>query len=306
MKKFIETLKEQGIDYKIKKNLIIITKNHGYVNLGSLTTLPDNVKFENHGGVYLGSLTTLPDNVKFENHGYVNLGSLTTLPDNVKFENHGYVYLRSLTTLPDNVKFENHGYVYLGSLTTLPDNVKFENHGDVNLGSLTTLPDNVKFENHGDVDLGSLTTIDYRNKVLNLKQIDGYTMIINSKKTKGDFTIYNCRYFGGGELNKLKKVYVAEKGEYYAHGETVKQAIEDVNFKFMQNTFNLEDLISAIKAKQTININEYRMLTGACGAGVDDFRERKNIEATELSIDEVISLTKGEFGHDKIVKLLKG
>ena len=133
-------------------------KKQGDVDLRSLTTLPEGVKFENQGDVYLGSLTTLPEGVKFENQGYVDLCRLTTLPEGVKFENRGYVDLCRLTTLPEGVKFENRGNVNLCRLTTLPEGVKFENRGNVYLDSLTTLSD-VRFENQGCVYLPRLTTI---------------------------------------------------------------------------------------------------------------------------------------------------
>ena len=83
--------------------------------------------------------------VNMKKQGYVDLRSLTTLPEGVKFENMGYVDLRSLTTLPEGARFENPGDVDLGSLTTLPEGVRFENQGSVDLRSLTTIPDSVSF-----------------------------------------------------------------------------------------------------------------------------------------------------------------
>jgi len=57
----------------------------------------------------------------------LNLGSLTKLPDGLKFpENMGYLNLNSLTELPENIKFpKSMGTLYLSSLTKLPDGLKF-------------------------------------------------------------------------------------------------------------------------------------------------------------------------------------
>ncbi len=41
-KKWIEILKNKKISFKIKDQIIIITKNNGYVNLLGLTDLPEN------------------------------------------------------------------------------------------------------------------------------------------------------------------------------------------------------------------------------------------------------------------------
>ncbi|MCH6259194.1 hypothetical protein MLD52_21735, partial [Puniceicoccaceae bacterium K14] len=57
-------LETEGYDFEEKDGWLIVS-HQGYVDLSSVTTLPDNVKFENQGGVYLSSVTTLPDNVKF-------------------------------------------------------------------------------------------------------------------------------------------------------------------------------------------------------------------------------------------------
>jgi len=63
---FIKTLSDRNIIHEMNGDNIIVCSTNGNVYLGSLTTLPENVKFENQGNVYLGSLTTLPENVKFE------------------------------------------------------------------------------------------------------------------------------------------------------------------------------------------------------------------------------------------------
>ena len=128
-------------------------------------------------------------------------------------------------------------------------------------------------------------------------------MIIDNKKTKNNFIIYNCRYFGGGDLNKLKKVYVAKKGKFYAHGKTIKQAVNDVNFKYLQENFDLNEIVSEIKTKKTISVNEYRLLTGACSVGVQNFIEENNIKESELPLNKVIEITKGYWGNSKLLEL---
>jgi hypothetical protein len=130
------------------------------------------------------------------NQGYVDLESLTSLPEGIKFENQGGVYLESLTSLPEGIKFENQGYVDLRSLTSLPEGIKFENQGGVDLRSLTSLPEGIKFENQGSVDLRNLTgKHNYIGELFEFRFVDGDQMIIESSKAKGEFTIHKARYF---------------------------------------------------------------------------------------------------------------
>ena len=121
---FHELLKSKGyqFDFLLKTDsggYTHVTDRKGYVDLSSLTTLPENTTFSNSGSVDLRSLTTLPENTTFSNSGFVDLSSLTTLPENTTFSNNGSVDLRSLTTLPENTTFSNSGSVHLRSLTKM-------------------------------------------------------------------------------------------------------------------------------------------------------------------------------------------
>ncbi|MCH6256678.1 hypothetical protein MLD52_08980, partial [Puniceicoccaceae bacterium K14] len=206
----------------------------------------------------------------------------------------------------DNVKFENQGYVYLSSVTTLPDNVKFENQGYVDLSSVTTLPDNVKFENQGYVYLRSVEgDVIYRGQSIHLKTIDGYTMVIGVERVSGEITIMNTRYFGGGELSKLKKCFVAQRGEYFAHGENLREAIDDVNFKYLQSSENIEEVVQAVKESKSVTVIQYRLLTGACQEGCRRFMEQHDLspERESFPLDLILKLTAEAFGGERMHEL---
>ena len=279
--------------------------NSGAVTLNSLTSLSENTKFTNNGSVYLSGLTSLPENTKFNNKGFVNLNSLTSLSESTKFNNKGYVNLNSLTSLPENTKFTNNGGVYLSGLTSLPENTKFNNKGFVNLNSLTSLSENTQFNNSGAVNLHSLNNknIKYQNKEYLIKVVDGYTMLILNKKTVGENTIYKSKFFKGGEVSNLETVYIAERYKYTSHGKTIKEAVEGVNFKYLQETFDLKKLVSKIKTSKKISIKDYRLLTGACQLGCEEFVKSKNIKGKFISLEKALKITKGKYGHDNFAQL---
>ena len=145
----------------------------------------------------------------------------------------------------------------------------------------------------------NISSITYLGKKLKVKCIDGDIMIIDSKKKKEDYKIYKCRYFGGD----FEECFVAEKGKFFAHGNSIKQAIEDVGFKFLQENFDVETLVSEIKEKGTVSVNEYRLLTGACSLGCENFRKENNIKETEISLERVLEITKGNYGNEKMLEL---
>jgi hypothetical protein len=133
-------------------------------------------------------------------------------------------------------------------------------------------------------------------------------MIIDNEKKKDDFTIYSAKYFKGGRLEDLPKCIIAQRGEYFAHGETIKQSINDVNFKYLQNTLNIDELVSEIKERGTISRNDYRLITGACSFGVNQFCKDNNIsdDIEFLPIDKVLPMIQGHYGYDKFITLIKG
>ena len=212
----------------------------------------------------------------------------------------GNVDLPSLTTLPECTTFSNSGYVYLSSLTTLPEGTTFSNGGNVYLSSLTTLPEGATFSNGGSVYLGSLTTGDYpyAGQIVRLEHIDGYTMLIRSERQIGEYTVQSCRYFGGGDLDKLKACYVARAGGYTAHGDSAETAIRDVRFKVMQADFDVNDLVAAIKRRKTIEFNDFRLLTGACAEGLRHGLEQAGIAADTdvLPLDAALKAAHGPYG----------
>ena len=229
--------------------------------------------------------------------------SYTENDGNITVNYQGDVYLSSLTTLPEGTKFENQGYVDLRSLTTLPEGTKFENQGGVDLRSLTTLPEGTKFENQGSVYLRSLTSEkqNYQGKEITLRNIDGYTMLIESEKITKGVTICKARYFGGGDLDKC---YLAKVGNHWAHGKTAKEAIQDATEKAVID-MNQSEVVAEIKASGKVTLAQYRAITGACREGCRHFLQTiGKPDATELSLEEVKELVKGHYGYNRFTEAI--
>ena len=288
-------------------SLGVVFKNGGFVDLNSLITLPEEVVFENIGGINLNSLTALPVGMKFKNGGDVHLSSLTSLPKGVRFENEGGVILDHLTTLPEGVVFENVGNIDLRSLITLPEGTVFENGGYVDLRSLTTIPNGIIFENKDSIFLPSLPfePVVYQGKKFSVRTIDESTMLISYSRKVGEYIAHKALYFKGGDLENLPKAYIAEKDGLFAHGETIKKAVQDVEFKFRQENLDITSLVEEIKAKGFLTKEDYRLLTGACELGVKHFLREKGITGDRLSIKEVLELTKDAYGGETVRELLE-
>ena len=136
--------------------------------------------------------------------------------------------------------------------------------------------------------------------------VDGYKMVILNKKQVEEFTIYKTQFLEDFENSGDTTQYVAERGDFTAHGDSVREAISDVQFKFLQSQ-DVQEHIKRVKEQGYITPNDYRLLTGACRYGTNKWLEENGFTWEDSkSIDEVIKLTKGQFGHERLVELLKG
>ena len=217
--------------------------------------------------------------------------------------------LRSLTTLPEGVSLTAGGYLDLRSLTTLPEGVSLTAGGSLDLRSLTTLPEGVSLTAGGYLDLSSLTTEDqiYQGKTIRLRTIDGYTMRLISKRKVGSVTLWSAQYFKG-DLKADPRSFVAQDGETYAHGETAEAALRDIRFKIAQRDFDVDDLVSSIKARGTVEFNDYRLLTGACEAGTRAHLLAHGInpdETASLPLSKALEISRSGYGGDVFARLIE-
>lgn len=105
---------------------------------------------------------------------------------------------------------------------------------------------------------------------------------------------------------KVKKIgkdkiffIVTDNNGKFSHGDTVKEAKEDLIFKISnrdKSDFEALTLESKLTFEKAIEC--YRVITGACSFGTKDYvSNRLPKKKKEYSIGEIIELTKNEYGH---------
>ena len=107
--------------------------------------------------------------------------------------------------------------------------------------------------------------------------------------------------------------YIAKVGDYFAHGETLKQAFDDATEKYENNLplserirrFNerYPDRDKKIPAKELFNW--HHVLTGSCLMGRRNFCKNHGIdyENGSYTVNEFINITREAYGGDVIRKL---
>ena len=110
---------------------------------------------------------------------------------------------------------------------------------------------------------------------------------------------------------ELKKAFIGKFENCFAHGETIRDAIEDARSKYYQSLdFEevKEKLLADFKEKGKLTVKElynwHGILTGSCRFGRTQFQTEHNLKDDDLlTLEEFVELTKNAFGGDRILCL---
>jgi hypothetical protein len=149
-----------------------------------------------------------------------------------------------------------------------------------------------------------------------VKEINGQNVYMIDKTATVIESVHGS-YAKGGILNSdltLTPCYIARYGNFFAHGEILRDAMNEAAEKYGQNLpveerircFNEQypDRDKKVPAKELFNW--HHILTGSCLMGRKNFCENKGIDYENgcYSVNEFISLTKDGYGGD-VIKLLE-
>ena len=127
---------------------------------------------------------------------------------------------------------------------------------------------------------------------------DGITIKKISEKKRDGITIIKGQTFDN------KDVYLVKQDDLSAHGETLREAMEDLTFKKLENT-DVEEIVAEIKKTNKVTRIQYRAITGACSFGTNQFCKQHNIEdLEEIELEELRKILINDYGADKFWSLI--
>ena len=204
-----------------------------------------------------------------------------------------------ITALPDNLTVG--GWLDLSGtqITALPDNLTVGGWLELSGTQITALPDNLTVG--GWLELSHTPIFKIRNtlKYRKLKEaeyvpgkylyVDKILTHIKREKKVGKYTYY---------IGKIQNQNVISDGERYAHCKDFQSGVRDLEFKAEKDRgaeqYKNLDLSSTVDREKAIMM--YRIITGACQAGTDQFLAGLKEIKQEYTIAEIIKLTKGNYG----------
>jgi hypothetical protein len=140
------------------------------------------------------------------------------------------------------------------------------------------------------------------------KVYDNIACIVLSSKTKADIEILACRH---ARIKQQKivgeKFFVAKKGDKTAHAETIKEALEELQFKIgTRNVGQYKNMPLHTRKTPKEWALVYRTITGAYQFGTQHFMEAKGQLKKNYTLAEILEETKGAFGHSTFLKTVSG
>ena len=183
------------------------------------------------------------------------------------------------------------------SIQSLPDNLTVGGSLDLSGTSIQSLPDNLTVG--GSLDLrGTSIKRKKTNKLKNGDYVparyiyaDGILTHIKKRKKIGNFWFY---------VGKIKGENVVSDGTHYAHCNGIKEGIADIIFKTAtergSERYKNLTLESEIKTEDAIAM--YRIITGACKQGTQNFVDGIEKLKESYTIKEIIEMTSGHYGAE--------
>lgn len=172
-----------------------------------------------------------------------------------------------------------------------------ERGGSLDLSSLTSIPEGFNPTVGGYLYLRS--NLKCKVKVNHFTQgqyvsgdylyADGILTHVKRKRTNGKYT-----YFQG----KIPGRNVIFDGKHYAHCKSFKEGVIDLNFKECKDRgadqYNNLTLDSTVTKEEAIMM--YRIITGACRQGTEQFLSTIPKFKKSYTVRELIEITKGQYG----------
>lgn len=124
-------------------------------------------------------------------------------------------------------------------------------------------------------------------------------------------------YAKGAIINSdltLSPCFIAKEGNYFAHGETLQEAVEDVHARAIQNLSEKERIDNFLQEYPDKNKKHsgrgffewHHILTGSCKMGRKQFCKDNNIDIdAEYTPIEFLNICKESYGGDVIKKIIK-
>ena len=138
-------------------------------------------------------------------------------------------------------------------------------------------------------------------------ELDGIWTIKLSEKKRDSITIIKAIDIDdiyGKKPDEIEEIYIAKEGELSAHGYTLRETIDDLTLKKLDNV-DVNEIVSEIKKTGKVTRSQYRAITGACSFGTNKFCEQHNIQdLEEIELSKLRKILINDYGAKRFWELI--
>ena len=275
-----------------------------YSQNSKLTKLRDNLTL-NYLNVRNSFLTELPKGLKVKGDLDISYTDIMEIPDDCEF---GSLYMCStkITKLRDNLTLYDL-WTDNSFLKDLPKNLVVFNRIKMSTKSITVLPNDClvnRIDSKFDINDERYKKNDYgyyylKNEIVNISHPSGREFLhaddILSEVIEKKGNVYHVRK----GVNEHISYVVTDGNGNWAHGDTLEEAKKDLRYKMsVRDKSEYEKLTLDSELTFDEAVACYRVITGACRAGTQDYLEHRlpTPNKEKYTIREMIELTKNEYG----------
>ena len=216
-----------------------------------------------------------------DDDGWLDLSGtkITSLPDNLTVGGSLDIRWTKITSIPENLTVGGSLYIAGTKITSLPENLTVG-------GSLLLSKTPIESKEQEAKKIKRLKNGDYvEGKYL---YCDDTLIHVKRKKKIGEYTYY---------VGKIKGMNAIFDGENYAHCKDFRDGVNDLEFKKAKDRgaeqyrdYTMDTVVSFEDAKTM-----YRIITGSCKAGTENFVNSLRSVKEQYTVREIIEITKNAY-----------
>ena len=292
----------------------------GSLYLRSVTEIPNGFNPTVGGSLYLHSVTKIPKGFNPTVGGSLYLHSVTKIPEGFNPTVGGNLDLYGLIEIPEGFNLTVGGSLYLTNVTEIPKGFNPTVGGSLDLDTVTKIPEGFNPTVGGNLYLTNVTKIPkgFNPAVggyVHPKLTIPYTELGNDPIIWEDGKyilvdgIFTEVVYKKGNVYQVKKIgnpkefYLVTDGTKWAHGDTLKEAYQDLVYKVTNRSkedFGHLTLDSVLTFEDSVAC--YRTITSACSFGTKDFVKSNGFVEKDRTVREIIELTKDSYGNDSFTQ----
>ena len=310
------------------KKLLNITENQYLgidaikcsINLPDVKKIPKGFNPTVHGGLYLNNVRKTPKGFNPIVGLRLHLRGATKIPKGFNPTVGGHLDLNGMTHISDGFNPIVGGHLNLDSVTKIPKGFNPTVGGGLHLDSVTKVPKGFNPTVGSGLHLDSVTKVPkgfnptvggyvYSKLTIPYTKLGNNPIIWEGGKYIKVDGLFTEVVYKRGNVYQVKKIgnpkefYLVTDGTKWAHGDTLKQAYQDLVYKVTNRSkkdFEHLTLDSVLTFEDSVAC--YRTITGACSFGTRDFVQSNGIEEKDRTVLEIIELTRGSYGNDLFVQ----